>query len=295
MMKITSILIILICFTGCKKKNVQKINQEETSQNNIKKDKMKNNVYFLNYDFEGYYEIFFNGISVTRNYESGVSNGFRYLNPLISSSGEQIISINYKKSKLKENFSAKLLKDVSLEIFMSETGQEPPFKLIKKCVFPEITNKSIDSISHSWVFNSDVSYNIRTLQNAKKISSEDSIEIIKDVLQFYKKVHAIVNNAKTDDFLSLYKKSHDREIISMGLSKPEISKYLTSIVQRVESSAGFMQPIKDYELKIHPNGKIITLENSIGKTPLYSEDNNGNIKTYGLMLIKNSDGELEVY
>jgi hypothetical protein len=57
-----------------------------------------------------------------------------------------------------------------------------------------------------------------------------------------------------------------------------------------------MQPLADYKLFIHPNGKLVGLVTSNGATPLYSKDHEGKRKQYGLELhrVKGSN-KLEVY
>jgi hypothetical protein len=257
-------------------------------------EKMKK-TYFANYDFSGQFDIIFNGVSMVRNRKDGVVNGIQYLNPYISKTGPQNITLIVKPLNANAKISPSEVEDYFIDIIYTDNGAPAPTNKVKRCSFPEI-DQPIDSLIHTWTFDADVPYELGGFSNSIDLTKEDPDRLLAEVLAYYKNVHEIINQGNYKEYLSLYKKSREREMISVYMDEKKQREYLESLEKRVSSSKGHVQPLADYKLFIHPNGKLVSLVTSKGVTPLYSKDLEGAIKRYGLDLhrVKGSN-KLEVY
>ncbi|NTE03476.1 hypothetical protein G6M26_06965 [Agrobacterium tumefaciens] len=268
--------------------------QEQVVRNYNYKEKMKK-TYFANYDFSGHFNIIFNGVSMVRNRKDGVISGIEYLNPYISKSGVQNIMLVVKPLNPNSKILPKDVKDYFIDIVYTENGAAAPVKNVKRCTFPAI-DKPVDSLVYTWTFDADVPYELEGFTNSLSLTKEDPAKLLSEVFEYYQNVHKIINEGNYRDYLQLYKKSREREMISVYMDEKKQKDYLESLEKRISSSKGYMQPLTDYKLFIHPNGKLVGLITSGGVTPLYSKDQEGKRKQYGLELhrVKGSN-KLEVY
>ncbi|MGM5630916.1 hypothetical protein O2K51_08425 [Apibacter raozihei] len=251
--------------------------------------------YFADFNFSGDFEIIFNGISIKRNKLNGVSNGLEYLNPYISRSGQQNITLSIKPLNKGNKISIQDAKDYFIDIIYTNNGEPSPIHNVMRCSFPPIS-QPVDSLVYTWNFDADVPFEINTLSNAKDLTQENPEKLLQEVIKKYQGVHKLINSGNVEEYMTIYKKSREREMISMYYDDIKQKEYLAGLENRVLLSKGFMQPLNDFQLLIHPNKKIVSLVNSQGKTPLYSIDDNKRIKTYGLQLYRSiKTGKLEVY
>lgn len=289
-MKQIAVLIIIFLLSCGNKENIEK--EEQTATYNYKKGVMKK-TYFADFNFKGDFEIIFNGISLKRNKSTGVSNGLEYLNPFIEKSGKQTIVLTVKP--LDGKIPPGDVKDYFIDIVYTDNGEAAPINKVMRCSFPA-TEKPVDSLTYIWTFEADVPFEITTLNHAKNLKDEKPDNLLKEVVAEYHTVQQLLNDGNISNYMNLYKKSREREMISMYYEETKQKEYLNTLKQRAASSKGLMQPLSDYQLLIHPNNKIISLTNSKGKSPLFSKDENGKIKTYGLQLYRSLEtGKLEVY
>lgn len=285
-----TILILLVLLFSC---GNNKLNTEKETINF--REKIVTNIYYLTYDFSGDFEIIFNGISIKRNKESGVSNGLEYLNPYISKSGEQNISLIIKPLNPNQKIQINDVKNYYIDIIYTDNGEPSPIHNVKRCSFPAIS-KPADSLVYNWTFDADVPFEINSLENAKDLTKENQSKLLQDVIAEYQKVHRLINDGEINEYMKIYKNSREREMMSMYYDESKQREYLNGLEKRTLSSKGFMQPLNDYKLLIHPNNKVVSLVDSNGKTPLYSLDNSGKRKTYGLHLYRSiKTGNLEIY
>ena len=269
-------------------------NKANKSLTNTEKTKM-NKIYYLHYNFNADFEIIFNGVSLIRNNKIGVVDDYQYLNPYINKNGVQTLSLKIKPHEKDDLLTENYLKNISIDIYYSENDENPPFKLVKKCELKSI-EKPVKKFIDSWTFEAEVPYNLIGLENSQSFLDKDQNELLEKVIEKYSTVNSIINNGDALKYLEVYKKSREREMNSMYYDVNKQKEYLNNIVKRVQASKGFMQPISDYRLFIHPNGKLVQLINSNGSTPLFSIDDKGKRKSYGLILhqLKGAN-ELEVY
>ncbi|SNQ42382.1 hypothetical protein [Cellulophaga lytica] len=288
MMKAILLTISFFMLNGCLN------NKANKSLTNTEKTKM-NKIYYLHYNFNADFEIIFNGVSLIRNNKIGVVNDYQYLNPYINKKGVQTLSLKIKPHEKDDLLTENYLKNISIDIYYSENDENPPFKLVKKCELKSI-EKPLKIFIDSWTFEAEVPYSLVGLENSQSFLDKDQNKLLEKVIEKYSNVKNIINNGDTLKYLEIYKKSREREMNSMYYDVSKQKEYLNSLSKRVLSSKGFMQPISDYKLFIHPNGKLVQLVNSNGSTPLYSIDNKGKRKSYGLILhqLKGAN-ELEVY
>lgn len=287
-MKTILLTISFFMLNGClnNKANKSLANKEKTKMNKI---------YYLHYNFNADFEIIFNGVSLIRNNKIGVVNDYQYLNPYINKKGVQTLSLKIKPHEKDDLLTENYLKNISIDIYYSENDENPPFKLVKKCELKSI-EKPLKIFIDSWTFEAEVPYSLVGLENSQSFLDKDQNKLLEKVIEKYSNVKNIINNGDTLKYLEIYKKSREREMNSMYYDVSKQKEYLNSLSKRVLSSKGFMQPISDYKLFIHPNGKLVQLVNSNGSTPLYSIDDKGKRKSYELILhqLKGAN-ELEVY
>ncbi|MBD3907347.1 hypothetical protein NAL32_21835 [Chryseobacterium sp. Ch-15] len=289
-MKQIAILIIALLISCGNKENTK--TQGQLAEYNYKKGTMKK-TYFADFNFRGDFQIIFNGLSIKRNNSVGVSNGLEYLNPFIEKSGKQTITLILKP--LSGKIMPEEIKDYYIDIVYTDNGEPSPINKVMRCSFPP-SEKAVDSLMYTWTFDAEVPFEISTLNDAKDLKDEKPEELLKEVVSEYEKVNSLINNGNIIEYMSLYKKSREREMISMYYDDTKQKEYLSNLQQRVASSKGFMQSLSDYRLLIHPNNKVVSLVTSQGKSPLFSKDENGKIKTYGLQLYRSKiTGKLEVY
>ena len=261
-----------------------------------KSQEINKNSYFLNYDFGGNYTISCNGIIIAESNDSSISHSYRILNPFISEKGKQNISLKIKHPNKELKINPKEIENFFLEIYMSDNGENAPFKKIKKLTLPPIP-KPVDSIFYTWEFDADVNYKLENIfDKASDLTKEKPESLLKDVLNKYEENFAIINEGNVNKYSQLIEKRLLRETTSMYYSEEEKQNYKNKVLQRVKLSKGIMQPIQDYKIVVHPNNKIVNLVNSKGEPVLYSKDENSKIKTFGLKLYRDKEtGELKVY
>ena len=289
-MKQVAILIIVL-FISCGKKESIKT-KEHLAEYNYKKGIMKK-TYFADFNFRGDFEIIFNGLSIKRNSSVGISNGLEYLNPFIEKSGKQAITLIVKP--LAGKILPSEIKDYYIDIVYTDNGESSPIHKVMRCSFPQ-SDKAVESLMHTWTFDAEVPFDISTLSDAKDLKEEKPEELLKAVVSEYEKVSSFINSGNITEYMNLYKKSREREMIAIYYDDTKKKEYLSSLQQRASSSKGHMQLLSGYKLLIHPNNKVVSLTNSQGKSPLFSKDKNGKIKTYGLQLYRSkTTGKLQVY
>lgn len=285
--RVATLICILFFFNGCA--------QAQQEKRVIDNKQQVKRTYFANYDFSGYFNIIFNGVSMARNRKDGVISGIEYLNPYISKQGAQNIVLIVKPLNPNSKILPKDVKDYFIDIVYTENGAAAPVKNVKRCSFPAI-DKPVDSLVYTWTFDADVAYELEGFTNSLSLTKEDPAKLLSEVFEYYQNVHKVINQGNYKDYLQLYKKSREREMVSVYMDEAKQKDYLESLEKRILSSKGYMQPLTDYKLFIHPNGKLVGLITSNGVTPLYSKDQEGKIKRYGLELhrVKGSN-KLEVY
>lgn len=265
--------------------------KEQTLNYNYKQGFMKK-TYFADYNFRGDFEIIFNGISLKKNKETGVISGLEYLNPYISKSGKQTITLNVKP--LSGKIMPADVKDYYIDVVYTDNGEPSPINKVMRCSFPPI-EKSVDSLAYTWEFDADVPFEINILNDAKSLTDEKPENLLKDVLERYEEVHNYINNGNVNELMNLYKKSREREMISMYYDDAKKKEYNNQIQEHIIGGKSHMQPIKNYKLNISPNGKIVELENENGNSVLVADDGE-DISRYGLQLYRSiKTGKLEVY
>lgn len=278
--------LLLINFSCIQAKQEDQVNQYKSTAKHT---------YLANYDLRGDFDIILNGISIRSNRKDGVISGNEYLNPFISKKGIQSITLIVKSLNKHTKITPREVKDYFIDIIYTENGEPAPVNQVKRCSFPAIDHP-VDSLIHTWTFDADVSYTLEGLDNSQDFTKEDPAKLLSEVLACYKNVHQVIDQGNSAEYLQLYKKSREREMISMYYDAAKQKEYLRSIAQRVVSSKGEMQPLKSYKLFIHPNGKLVSLITDDGLAPLFAKDKENNLKTYGLELHRvKENNKLEIY
>lgn len=258
-------------------------------------DKTRIKSYFLNIDLGGDYEIYVNGINLLYHFGPGVNHGYEQLNPLFLKNGKQEITMKYKyyPEGVKINFAE--IDEIFLEIYVSENGENPPFKMLKKLSFPAIAEPQ-DSLIYTWEFDANVEYSNNALDNALDLSSADISSLTTEVIAKYQEVHAILHAGNTKAFRALFDASLEREANSTYYSEAERKSYISDQLVNASKAKGTMLQLEKFKLKVHLNNKTFELINLDGNSPLISKDNEGYTRIHGFYLYKDKiTGELKVF
>ncbi|WP_312389246.1 hypothetical protein [Chryseobacterium sp.] len=293
-MKFNLLLIALLmyCFVQCGKP------KESTSTilQKIEYTDINKNSYFIDYSLRGNFEIYFNGILIEKKNTTENVMNYQYLNQFIEGSGEQEITIKVIPEQNTKDLSTELLKTISISIYFSENGDNPPLKQIAKLELP-IYNKPQNSVLHSWKVKMDVPYKTTQLKDeALNISTGNTDQLFKEVKDYYLRMHNIINSGNSKEYIDLYRKSIARETETSYYSETQNEKYILNLAERVEKSKDCMLPMLNSHLVIHPNGLLVEMQDEHYDSPLISKDKNGKTRTFGLVLYRSKKtGKLEVY
>ncbi|MCL5247686.1 hypothetical protein M4I21_17875 [Cellulophaga sp. 20_2_10] len=258
---------------------------------------MNNKIYAINYDCFMPYSIYVNNVRLRHNKDWYVqSSGFIFLNPFIAESGDQNILINLR-NPLNDFDAIKDLKKYNLELYETDNIKNiDGLTLIKKVNFTE--QKFInEGTVYNLNFNAEISYNSKEidLSTSKDLTKIDSDVLLKKVVAFYNDFGKIINNGNIEAYKKLFDNAHQREIVSMYYNEKEANEMIDKLSNRIALSKGNLMPLEDYQMYVHPNGKIVELRTSDNKSPLYSEDDK-KVRRFGVYLHMPKDSnKLEVY
>ncbi len=250
--------------------------------------------YYIHYDISLPFNVYVNGIKVDGGEGTASVSDYVTINPFLKT-GKNTITLNVF-TKGNEKLPPEIMKQIGITLYKSKLPKNDNITLINKFIFSEELEPLPFKIE-TWEFTAESVFPElnKKIDNSINVSNLDKKELLQEVLGFYNELKQIINRGDSTKYLDLFDDSNLRKMNSMYYNDTQRKEYLQKIKERISLSKGFMKPIENFKLRIHPNNKIISLESLELGTPLYSEDDLGNIKTYGLMLYKNKDGELKIY
>lgn len=279
---------LLTCFLlfiiNCKK-------QDKPEQINNLSDQY---IYMVNYNTNQNFSIYLNGFLLKENKNNNASEGgLIELNPFIGSSSMQNIRIVLQNEG--GNLKANELDTQSFELVRAKTPrEESQFENLQKATF---IFKPKEDIISDINFKPEINYDTQeiSLSDAQDLSKLNQDDLLKKVISAYDNYGNIINDGNASQYQKLFANAHQREIKSMYYTSNEEKKLISKLTERITTSKGNLQSLENYTMYIHPNGKIVELRTSTGKSPLFSKID-GKIKRFGLYLyLPNQSAELKVY
>lgn len=279
---------LLTCFLlfiiNCKKQN-------KPEQMNNLSDQY---IYMINYNTNQNFSIYLNGFLLKENKNNNASEGgLIELNPFIGSSSMQNIRIVLQNEG--GNLKTNELGTQSFELVRAKTPlEESKFETLQKAAF---IFKSKENIISDISFKPDIIYNVKelSLSDAQDVTKLNQDDLLKKVIAAYDNYGNIINDGNASQYQKLFANALQREIKSMYYTSNEAKQMVSKLSERVTISKGNLQSLENYTLYIHPNGKIVELRTSAGKSPLFSKVH-GKIKRFGVYLyLPNQSAELKVY
>ncbi|WP_159090687.1 hypothetical protein [Aquimarina aquimarini] len=222
--------------------------------------KTPKNLYYLNIELFMTYEIYINDIKIANNIQSGPVSGLRYLNEYILNSGKQTIKLVDRdinppgKSNLPDNIFEKF----GLEVYSTDENEEN-IQIVKKLDFPNIPTPRPYYYENTWEFDAVVPYNVDGWKKGKDLSKLDEEELEEKVVAKFKHLRNLINNGNVDEFMTENAKGYEEFVITNYYQK-KWSEFDENIRELIDDQKGFMLPLENYKIKIHGNGKLVTLE-----------------------------------
>lgn len=243
------------------------------------------------------YETYINNMILEKDYLPGSTDNELIINDLILKSGKQklrIVLFPNKGNKIVDKLGIDYLK---LGIYKYNEGYQSYVerKSTLVCEFKlDKQQGEMPIIVKEWIFDAKVPYSLKNWENGVDLSKEDKDILTKEVVNYYNDLGKIINKGDKRSFLNIMEERDSEVFKSLYNDAILIKDDEEYMNNRLSKSIGSVQPIKNYRLMFYGNGKIVTLENEKGETPLFGEDKD-NVYSYQIYLYRPALGKpLEV-
>jgi len=198
--------------------------------------------------------------------EGGAVETNSFANNLILNSSVQHLKIILFPKKGEDSITKRSLDYIKIALVKLNSIDSKSSELIKEF---NIKNANIKlENSYQWEFASIVSYKINGWSNSVNLIEQNQKELLKEVIKFYNDTYDILNSGDSSKFLGLISKRNEETAIAF-YNNPGILQEKEELAQRVKEAKGKMNPLQDFTIKFYGNGRIVTLENKDGDSPLY--------------------------
>lgn len=252
------------------------------------------NIYMLNYRTNYNFNITLNGFLLHRsNNVVGQEGGLIELNPFISHKKEYVLNVEIYANNNEVVEYNNIEKQVFEIIEADKPLEDSDFKILTKLNFDFKPQRNL--LLSKVEFIPDILYTSKEIDwsNSKDLTKIDLL--LEKVLTFYNDFGKIINNGNIEAYKKLFDNAHQREIVSMYYNEKEANEMIDKLSNRIALSKGNLMPLEDYQMYVHPNGKIVELRTSDNKSPLYSEDDK-KVRRFGVYLhMPKNSNKLEVY
>ncbi len=252
-----SYIILLIILFSCKKSQNSKHNQMDNTIIS------QTPYYAIEIDALPKFSVLVNDVKIVSHNDRGSLNSVYLLNKEILSKGEQVLKLNIISDQELSETDEQYFK---FKIFKYENFDSDDKTLILDAK-PKFKQKT-KVYSQILPFIANVPYKLKGWSNSVKLIDENKEDLLKEVLEFYNNTHGILNSGKSIEYLNLVSKRNEETAIAF-YNNPGVLQEKEELAQRVKGAMGKMNPLKDFTLKYYGNGRIVTLENKDGDSPLY--------------------------
>lgn len=235
---------------------------------NIKKNKNMNTpIYKIKLSISIPYELYVNDFLIDRSFdEEGAVETNLFINNFILKSGIQTIVLKMYPKRGENHISDKSLDFINVKIVELLNIDSQDSKLVKEF---SIDKEKIINDKYIQEVKINVPYHLQGWSTSVELINENQEKLLKELQAFYQEVYTIINNGDYDRYSKIISKRTQEALISYYDSQI-IKKEQEELKDRVIAAKGKMKPINfnQYELKIYGNGKLVTLEDSKGDSPL---------------------------
>ncbi len=287
------LIISLVVFLGCVKKKDNK-NMQSTKNLIIEEiDIDKQFTYAVSVTTYTPYELYINDMPAEKDYDAG-SNAAIEINPYLLGNGKHTIRLKLLPQKGETTLNLDDFKMSHFELVKviknNETGRGLKFnEELMKLILPPMTTP-LPFIEMEWKIDiEDLPYKVEGWSKSKVFKKEDSLEVMKQVVEYYNELKEILNAGDASEWKKRISKER-KEIWTVSYEKKSnFDENWESILNEIkEESKGNMLPIEDYELKFYANGRVLSLER---RETDFFEDIEVNIKGWNA-LIFNDEGSV---
>jgi hypothetical protein len=285
--------IVLLCLAVISATNCQE--KKEINLNNMITMKKSAIIYGIDYDIQNHFQILVNDNLVAQNFEDVKSSAYLPINEYLLSDKKSILKLKLYKSFNEQYITKDLYKNFSLKLMFCNNNLFEDLKLVQEMNIPqEIMGKSY--IEYTYILNVDFDkLNVISGWYSSENLIENKSDLLKQVQDSYIKVFNILNSGSYQDYYKIVRK-REEEVLFAYFNAPEILEEQRIEKEKVEQAKGVMNSIdfNKYSLKFYGDGKLITLEDENGDSPLYYEDENYK-RIFGILLHRPKSGSpLEV-
>lgn len=243
-----------------------------TNSNDTKKKSVMNNqqkiIYGLDIDISTPFNIYINDISVLKYTREGKLSTYIPINDLLIDNETQTIKIELTKRSSKDFLAKDLYKYFKVDLVT--TFDMISFVKVETFDIPkDINNKNF--ISHLFFFKIETTlFEIRDWTKSTILLEGNQKKILEEVKRFYNNIFEILNNGDYNSYKKLISK-REEDVLKAYHNSEIIKEEQSETEGRVRNAKGKMTPIdfSKYKMKIYGNGRLVTLENEEGESPLY--------------------------
>lgn len=270
------------------------------SQNNntLKNTKMKYSKtspgeqtnYILDLTLKTPYELFIDDIKIASNYSRG-SNAAVELNPYILKNGKHKIKLKlfpfwqHNESTISndEILNSRLifgyyLKDRTINK-VSKYVTDVPLEI-------KIPTNPISYFEQDWEVDiKNLPYELEGWSKGQDLSKMDQNELKKKVILHYEKLWSILNKGDADSYQDLRKTADAELVIYDYLTEDNYNKVISKNALDFKKCENTMIPLEDYEMKLHADGKMVSLERKT-HTREFNNENPLDIKGWSPLIRK---------
>ena len=261
--------IILICFglfhlLSCKSEGNKTSQLKKETQMNFSQDQ---NIYKIKLSCSLPYKLLLNDLIIDEDdgAEGGAIETNSFVNSFILISGVQHLKIVVQSKKNEDSISTRSLDYINIQIVKLKDINSKNSELINEFNISSAIN--ISKNTYQWEFNTIVPYKLQGWSDSINLLKEDKEELMEEVIKFYTETHKILNSGNASKYQELVSKRYEETLVAF-YNNSGIQQEKEELSQRVKDAKDKMNPLKDFVIKFYGNGKIITLENSSGDSPL---------------------------
>lgn len=261
------ILLSLLAFNivSCQEKKDYKLNNKTT----MNKTPI---IYGIDYDIQNYFQILINDDMVSQNFEDVKSSAFLPINEYLLSNKKTILKVKLFKTPQEKYITHDLYKNFSLKIMVCNNNLFEGFKLVQEIKIPEIKNETYIEYTYTLNVDSDKLNPIVGWNSSEDLIADKEV-LLKEVQDYYLKVYNVLNSGSYNDYHKIIIK-REQEVFWSYFNAPEIFEEQNNEKEKVEQAKGIMKPIdfSKYLIKFYGDGRLVTLEDENGDSPLYYEN-----------------------
>lgn len=256
-------LILFLIFASCKQ------NSNDTSKNtDMKYSQSAQNEqfnYIVDLTIKTPYELFIDDIKIASNYSRG-SNAAVELNPYILRNGKHKIKIklfpfwqhNEAVINNEEILNSRLLFGYYLKDRTSNKVSQYAADIPLKINTP---TSPVPYYEQVWdVDIKNLPYELEGWSKGQDLSKMDQNDLKKNVVSYYEKLWNILNNGDAAAYQNLWKVADADLLIYDYLTEDAYSKATSKNAIEYKKCENTMIPLEDYEMVLHANGRMVSLE-----------------------------------